>query len=95
MDVEGGFEIRRLLCAVKRAFPGSPETWKDVVHVEVWEYALSRFSEGGTAADIFSEVNAAVRVKEKDDAHRLVGIIERARAEWRDILPGARVVTLE
>lgn len=89
----GGFRIRDLLRVVRKLFPESPETWKDVVHVEVWEYALSRFAGGGSTLDIYEEIDAELGVKSAEDARRLVGIIERARAEWRDIVPGVRVVT--
>ncbi len=90
----GGFEVRGLLRAVKKAFPDSPETWRDVVHVEAWEYAMKRFSEGGTPAEIYAEIDEVLRVKSGEDARSLVRIVERARSEWRDMIPGARVVTM-
>lgn len=81
--------LRETVKTIRAAYPGNEEVVKDVVHVEIWDYAMRRFAAGASATDIFSEVNDELHTR---DVKSLVAIIQRARDEWEVILPGAKVV---
>ncbi len=81
--------LRKTLSFIRAAYPGNDDVVRDVVHVEIWNYAMKRFAAGGSATDIFSEVNSELQTK---DVKKLVSIIQRAREEWVNLIPGARVV---
>lgn len=83
--------LRETVKMIRAAYPGNEEVVKDVVHVEIWDYSMRRFAEGASATDIFSEVNNELQTK---NVKGLVAVIQRARDEWQDVLPGARVVRI-
>lgn len=85
--------LRDTLKYVRAAFPGNNDVLRDVVHVEIWNYAMVRFSEQGTFGEIFAEVTDEVPLKDDGDATRLSKIIHMAQSEWKLILPGQKVVS--
>lgn len=83
--------LRETVKMIRAAYPGNEEVVKDVVYVEIWDHSMKRFAEGASATDIFSEVNNELQTK---NVKGLVAVIQRARDEWQDVLPGARVVII-
>jgi hypothetical protein len=86
--------LRDTLKHVRAAFPDNIDVLRDVVYVEIWNYAMVRFSEQGTFGEIFAEVTDEMPLKSEDDATRLSKIIHRAQLEWKLILPGQKVVSV-
>ena len=86
--------IRETLKHVRAAYPGNTEILRDVVHVEIWQYAMGRFAEGHLLSDIYDEVAKEVNAKTEQDEDRLLEIILTASREWKDMIPGARMVVM-
>ena len=89
------FNIRETLKYVKAAFPGNTEILRDVVHVEIWEYAMDRFAAGHLLSDIYETVAAEICAKTDKDKDRLIEIVLKASRDWKYMIFCARTVVIK
>ena len=87
--------LRETVKMIRGAYPGNEEVVKDVVHVEVWDYAMNRFAEGHSMTAIYEDAAAEMGIKSEEDSNRLLEIILRASREWTTILPGVMKVVMD
>ncbi len=71
-----------------------PETLRDVARVEVFLRATDLFASGLTFFDVVGAMLREIPGLSPEKALELVDIVADAQRRWRDLVPGARTVSI-